>query len=167
MKISVEQAANGYIVRDDVRHETFVVTRDDDVSFAWQILDAVLGGMPPQLHSTASDDPRRHAADRHDGSRESAPAVDEKRMRGWAPHEISSIYAMDIHRYVVSLIVTYDDSKRSDRKAGIENIHSPAAAAAATLDLTRDSGSAGTVWRVFDRKTGTVHTFAQREFEKR
>lgn len=159
MKVIVEQAANGSVLRDEGRDETVVLLDDEHVSFALAILKGILDRTRGALVTdrTEAVDP---VLDTGDGE------VDEKRSRGWAPHEISSMYAMVIHR-VVSLVVTYDDSKSADRKAGIENIHSPATAAGATLDLTRDSGSGGTVWRVFDSKTGTMHSFTQREFEKR
>jgi hypothetical protein len=87
-------------------------------------------------------------------------------VRGWAADELGSVYAVNSGRYVVSLILTYNDSPPADVSAGREDIHSPEGAAAAALELTRDSGSRGTIWHVFDRLTGQMHAVAQRKFER-
>jgi hypothetical protein len=57
-----------------------------------------------------------------------------------------------------------EDSPDADVLAGLENIRSAAGATKAALDLTRDVGARGTIWHVFDRKTGQMHKLAQGDF---
>lgn len=71
-------------------------------------------------------------------------------------HEVDSIYVDSVERFVVSLIVGYPSAQVRTAKR----------AAAAALALTRDDGSPGTVWKVYDRTTGTMHEFTQGEFER-
>lgn len=56
-------------------------------------------------------------------------------------------------RYVVSLIIGYDDAE----------VASPEEAVARALDLTRDDGAAETHWYVYDRHTHTLHLVEQGE----
>jgi hypothetical protein len=76
----------------------------------------------------------------------------------WGDGEIDSIYVHPNERFVVSLIVGYGGPGQGE-------VRSPRRAAAAALDLTRDEGSNGTHWFVYDRKTGAMHLFEQDEFE--
>lgn len=69
--------------------------------------------------------------------------------------ETDTIYVERTDRFVVSLIVSYDD----------DLVKTPEQAAAAALELTRDDGSGGTQWFVFDRKTRTFHQLQQSDFE--
>lgn len=64
-------------------------------------------------------------------------------------------YCLAGERFVVSLIVSYDDA----------DAHDPQEACANALDLTRDLGSDGTVWRVFDRQTRQMHRIEQADFD--
>ena len=73
------------------------------------------------------------------------------------PHEIKTIYVGPKDRFVVSLIVGY-----TEHDGGVAT---PKEAARAALQLTRDEGSSGTYWHVFDRKTSHSHNFEQGEFE--
>jgi hypothetical protein len=67
-------------------------------------------------------------------------------LDGARASEVGSIYCEPSDRFVVSLITTYGNPA--------DGIATPEEAAGAALDLTRDDGSAGTNWHVFDRKTG-------------
>lgn len=78
---------------------------------------------------------------------------------GYADHETSSIYVDPRDRFVVSLIVGYDDD------ADGSNVQSPKEAAHYALKLTTDEASDGTFWFVFDRKTKEMHQFEQSDFE--
>ncbi len=83
-----------------------------------------------------------------------------KKARGMVKprgHEIDTIYVGNEDRFIVSLIAGYG-------KEGL--VKTPERAAAAALDLTRDSGSSGTHWYVYDRKTKRMHCFEQGEFDK-
>lgn len=88
----------------------------------------------------------------------------------FARNEVSSIYVEASERFVVSLIVGYDDDTNLAENIGDWDEMTPEeqarAAAASALDLTRDDGSNGTIWFVFDRKTKTMHQFEQGEFEE-
>jgi hypothetical protein len=72
-------------------------------------------------------------------------------------HEIESIYVDDGEesRFIVSLVVGYAD----------RDYISPERAARSVLAFTRDEGSHGTRWCVFDRQTQEFHTFKQWEIE--
>lgn len=72
--------------------------------------------------------------------------------KGLRPAEIETAYVQDSDRFVVSLIVGYGQA---------DGVTSPAAALAAALDLTRDAGSAGTQWYVFDRQSQRMHRLEQ------
>jgi len=61
--------------------------------------------------------------------------------------ELGNTYVHSTSRYVVSLLVGYDDS----------NATSPEQAAAKALALTQDDGSEDTHWYVYDRTTQTLH----------
>lgn len=74
---------------------------------------------------------------------------------GFGLEETASIYVGDRERYVVSLIVGYED----------DEVKSPLDAARAALALTNDEGASGTHWFVHDRETGERHCFEQREFD--
>ena len=69
--------------------------------------------------------------------------------------ELGNTYAESGNRYIVSLIVGYDDHEAT----------SPAAAVAHTLNLTRDADADGTHWYVYDRQTHTLHLITQRQAE--
>jgi hypothetical protein len=70
--------------------------------------------------------------------------------------EVKSIYANASDRFIVSLVVGYDDDPIvKDAKD----------AAAHALSLLRDGECGGTIWHVFDRKTGEMHVFKQEEFD--
>ncbi len=65
---------------------------------------------------------------------------------------LDTIYVADLpngdsERFVVSLIVGYDDQR--------DNIVSPEQAVAAAIALTKEHGQHTTTWCVFDRLTGT------------
>lgn len=75
-------------------------------------------------------------------------------------NEVDSIYVDSDERFVVSLIVGY-----SAPDHGVAP-KTPKEAAAAALALTRDEGSYGTHWFVYDRQTGKMHRFEQQEFEE-
>jgi hypothetical protein len=174
MTLNIERVANGYIIRDDTEDETFVVSEDNEIAVVWAKLaenddaDSLPSNRDTAKRLRAIVDAFTGPATRTTvAGKELAPAEDaDWHLRGWTADELGSVYAVNDGRYVVSLIVTYDDSKWSDRRAGIENIHSPATAAAAALDLTRDTASRGTIWYVFDRLTQQMHTLAQGEFER-
>jgi hypothetical protein len=61
-------------------------------------------------------------------------------------------------QFVVTLVVGYDPDTAPD-------VTTPEAAATAALELTRDGDPRGTVWHVYDRRTGQTHRFEQSEFE--
>lgn len=72
-------------------------------------------------------------------------------------------YAYDTYtdpqdRFVVSLIASYDP----DRDAVTSDVE----AVAAALRLTRDEGSRGTQWWVYDRQTGTGRIVEQGDVER-
>lgn len=69
--------------------------------------------------------------------------------------ELGNTYAESGNRYIVSLIVGYDDHEAT----------SPAAAVAHTLKLTRDADADGTHWYVYDRHTRSLHLVTQRQAE--
>ena len=70
--------------------------------------------------------------------------------------ETQTIYVSPEDRYIVSFIVGYEQE---------DDLYSPRDAAHWALELTRDEGSGGTVWFVFDRKEQVMHRFEQREIE--
>jgi hypothetical protein len=72
-------------------------------------------------------------------------------------NEVESIYVGRDERFVVSLIVGYAEER--------DGVETPAHAAAAALALTRDDGSSGTHWFVYDRQTGVLHVLEQSDFE--
>lgn len=74
--------------------------------------------------------------------------------------EVDSIYVYEAERFVVSLIVGYHGT---EEPGGVKNAKQ---AAAAALALTRDGGSGGTHWFVFDRKTRKMHMYEQSTFEE-
>lgn len=59
---------------------------------------------------------------------------------------VSELENGDDERFIVSLIVGYDEQR--------DNIVSPEQAVAAAVALTKDHGQSGTMWHVFDRLTG-------------
>lgn len=69
-----------------------------------------------------------------------------------------SVYILEGDRYVVCLAGTYGNN--DDKVTSVEQ------AAAAMLALTLDKSSTGTMWFVFDRKTGDHHILDQSEFEE-
>lgn len=71
--------------------------------------------------------------------------------------ELNSIYCDDKNRFVVSLIVGYGGDEA-------DGVGSAREAAFAALELTSDSGWDDTLWYVFDRQTGTMHSFTQDQF---
>lgn len=78
-------------------------------------------------------------------------------QREYAHEETASIYASHGDRYIVSLIVGYED----------EDTKGPRDAADNAVELTRDGSQAGTRWFVFDRETKVLHTYEQSEFDNR
>jgi hypothetical protein len=70
-------------------------------------------------------------------------------------HQIGNAYVGQDDRYVVSFLVGYssDDAK------------CPEDAANWALELTRDAGSDGTIWFVYDRETGELARFEQSDFD--
>jgi hypothetical protein len=70
--------------------------------------------------------------------------------------EVSTIYAGDRDRYIVSLIVGYGED---------DDVTDPRKAAYHALRLTQDDGSPDTMWRVYDRVTGETFEYTQRELE--
>ncbi len=70
-------------------------------------------------------------------------------MASFALHELGNTYAHPTDRYVVSLIVGYQDDEAA----------SPHHAAAAALALTQDAGAHDTHWYVYDRQTQTATEF--------
>jgi hypothetical protein len=103
--------------------------------------------------------------------------------------ETLTIYDDPNDRYLVSLIVSYSDAALQALLAGVgENVDEGGgeglvqqgtaldrtvgeqpgklkAAALAALELTRDAGSHGTHWYVYDRLTGTGRFVTQSEFD--
>jgi hypothetical protein len=103
--------------------------------------------------------------------------------------ETLTIYDDPNDRYLVSLIVSYSDAALEGLAEGGDEAvdegagkgrgqESPAldrtvtgqpdkmkAAALAALELTRDAGSHGTHWYVYDRLTGTGRFITQAEFD--
>lgn len=74
---------------------------------------------------------------------------------------LETIYVNLKDRFVVALIVSYSEQELRDGSLKV----STANAAYSALELTRDSGSYGTHWFVFDRKTGTGEVLEQGDFE--
>jgi len=73
-----------------------------------------------------------------------------------AQEEVSTIYAGDRDRFIVSLVVGYGED---------DGVSSPRDAAYYALRLTVEDGSEDTVWRVFDRKTGKTYEYTQKQLE--
>ena len=69
--------------------------------------------------------------------------------------ELGNTYADANNRYIVSLIVGYDDHEAA----------SPIDAAAHALALTQDDDAADTHWYFFDRQTSLLHLIEQLEAE--
>lgn len=69
--------------------------------------------------------------------------------------ELGNTYVESENRYVVSLIVGYNDN----------DVISPVHAVAAALDLTRNGDSYSTHWWVYDRQTQTLHLVEQEAAE--
>lgn len=67
------------------------------------------------------------------------------------------IYHHHADRFVVSLVVSYNPDA--------DGVHTPQEAARAALDLTKDSGAAGTHWVVYDRLTERSHLLQQDDFD--
>lgn len=80
--------------------------------------------------------------------------------------EVATIYVDggQRDRYVVSLVVGYADEDLSS--AGLSSEEASKLAAAAALDLTRDTNSSDTTWFVYDRVTEELRNFEQGEFEE-
>lgn len=70
--------------------------------------------------------------------------------------EVESIYVQPHNRWVVSLVVGYDEE---------DGVPDAKDAALSALELTRDGSQAGTQWFVYDRQTGHTHLFEQEEFD--
>jgi hypothetical protein len=85
-------------------------------------------------------------------------AVGEEGRSIYLGEPVGSKADADIPRFIVTFAVGYGQDGGSD------GIKTPQMAAAAALALTRDSGSEGTCWFVFDRETGEHHCFDQSEF---
>ena len=82
--------------------------------------------------------------------------------------EVETQYVDPNDRFIVSMVVGYSDEDIRDNfedgaRPRIEAMAKVAASAA--LQLTRDEGSNGTRWFVFDRKNGQWFAFEQDEFE--
>ena len=77
---------------------------------------------------------------------------------------LETIYVRPDDRYVVSLIVGYQQSGRTPGNAGAAT--NPAAAAYNAYMLTQDEDAAGTLWSVHDRVTGGTTLLTQAEFMK-
>lgn len=73
----------------------------------------------------------------------------------FALNELGNTYVDPDNRYVVSLIVGYNNN----------DVVSPAHAVATALDLTRDGDSCSTQWWVYDRHTHTLHLIEQETAE--
>lgn len=71
--------------------------------------------------------------------------------------DVSTLYAGDRDRYIVSFIVGYDDKD--------DAVANPYEAARLALSLTTDPNSKDTVWRVYDRETEETFEFTQRELD--
>ncbi len=71
---------------------------------------------------------------------------------GFTRDEVRSIYVGRSNRYIVSMVVGYDEQR---------GVASPLDAAVSALAMVRD-GVADT-WHVFDREGGTTQRFAQRD----
>lgn len=78
---------------------------------------------------------------------------------GEAP-EVSTYYASDDDRYIVSLVVGY----RHSYDGASPSLESPRAAAYWAYQLTRDEDAGHTLWYVFDRGTRVGQFFDQHEF---
>ncbi len=81
-------------------------------------------------------------------------------LKGTEPlkiEEIGNTYVGPEDRFVVSLVVGYNQEDSGVRTAK--------QAARAALQLTLDEGSNDTHWYVFDRKTGVLSLFEQKEIE--
>jgi ribosomal protein L40E len=74
------------------------------------------------------------------------------------PAELGNTYVSSSNRYVVSLIVGYDDNEAGE-------VRTPHEAARAALGLTTDGGAADTHWYVYDRQTKILHLIEQGEFD--
>lgn len=81
--------------------------------------------------------------------------------KGFTLDEVESIYVGPRDRYVVALIVGYDE----DDLQATYDTHSGRLAARAALDLTTDGGCEDTTWFVYDRMTGLMHSYEQAEFD--
>lgn len=78
--------------------------------------------------------------------------------------DVANPAAVDRHdpqRFLAALVVGYDPNDTAG------TITTPEQAAQAALDLTRGEGSCYTVWKVWDRRTRTLHEFQQAEFDRR
>lgn len=74
-----------------------------------------------------------------------------------AKPEVRTIYVGPNDRWIVSLVVGYDDQQMD----GTEFPVTPKGALAAAIMLTRDQGSPDTTWFVYDRATGETFEFEQ------
>lgn len=80
-------------------------------------------------------------------------------MSAFVREEVDSIYVDAKERFVVSLIVGYGDETDDQPTTAQQAGHW-------ALELTRDEGSSGTQWFVFDRATGQMRQFEQGELEE-
>lgn len=71
-------------------------------------------------------------------------------------HEIGNTYVGQKDRFVVSLVVGYEEN---------DECRTPEEALAHAIDLTRDGGSWDTHWYVYDRQTKTLHLLEQKQGE--
>lgn len=76
--------------------------------------------------------------------------------------EVQSIYVDREERFVVSLVVGYSEEDLAHDGGEV----SPRAAAKWALELTRDEGSNGTHWFVYDRHEQRMHSFEQSDFDE-
>jgi hypothetical protein len=90
-------------------------------------------------------------------------------MSDFTREELNTIYVDRTDRYVVSLIVGYDDTDLReidpDAWVAMSSEEQAKLAAKTALDLTRDEGSYGTQWFVYDRRERVFWQFEQDEID--
>jgi hypothetical protein len=84
-----------------------------------------------------------------------------------AKREVGTIYVGTEDRFIVSLVVGYDNETIAEALPGRSTGKEKALqAAASALDLTKDEGASGTHWFVYDRLDDVEYVFEQSEFEE-